>query len=630
MEQNLVQTVLMIDGMSCINCEMRIENGLKKMLGVKDAKVSFSNSTAKVTYDPQITSLEKIIETIEKLDYKVKTSHVNNSATLSKQNNKSNPTKAGETKPNDKMSVNQLIGIGIILFAGYLIIKNTIGFNFIPDVSQNMGYGILFIVGLITSLHCVAMCGGINLSQCVSYQFTENDTSKWSKLKPSLMYNAGRVISYTVIGGIVGALGSVVSFSGTAKGIIAILSGIFMVIMGLNMLNIFPWLRKFNPHMPRIFGNKIHSNSGKHGPFYVGLLNGLMPCGPLQAMQIYALGTGSFLAGATSMLVFSLGTVPLMFGFGAVSSFLSSKFTHKMMKVSAMLVMILGVIMLGRGFSLSGISFPSVVTAQASSSSNVAKLEGDVQVVTTKLQSGSYTPFVVQKGVPVKWTIQADASEINGCNKTVTIPKYNISKTLVPGDNEIDFTPDETGSIPYTCWMGMITSNITIVSDLSNISAKDVAQPADAAAGATAAGGCCGATPTKFANGKVPVDNIGVAKINGTEQDVTVTVDAQGYSPAVVVLQKGVPAKIKFNTSQLSGCNSTIVFPELNGQLDLNSQKETPSITPQTDFTFQCGMGMLHGYVKVVDDLSKIDLNAIKAEVQNYTPAGGGAGGCCG
>jgi copper ion binding protein len=620
-----IEKVLNIDGMTCASCETRIENRLKKMDGIRQVKASFNNSTVIVTYDLQIITIEKITETIENLDYKVK----------NKSNNQ-NTANVKAIKNNDRMTVNQLLGIGIILFAGYLIIKNTIGFNFIPNVTQNMGYGILFVIGLITSLHCVAMCGGINLSQCVSYKFSENDASKLSKIKPSLMYNAGRVISYTIIGGIVGALGSVISFSSTSKGIVTILAGIFMVIMGLNMLNIFPWLRKFNPHMPKIFGNKVHNNNGKHGPFYVGLLNGLMPCGPLQAMQIYALGTGSFFAGAASMFIFSLGTVPLMFGFGAISSLLSSKFTQKMMKVSAVLVMILGVIMLNRGFNLSGFAFTGGITAKASSSGNVAKIDGNFQVVTTKLQSGSYTPFIVQKGIPVKWTIKASASDINGCNGTVTIPQFGISKTLQPGDNEIDFTPNAEGNILYTCSMGMISSNITVVTDLTKVTAKDVQQSASSNTAIAGGGGCCGNTPAKFAGGKIPTDNIGIAKISGNEQDVTVTVDSQGYTPAVVVLQKGIPAKIKFNTSQLGSCNGTIVFPELNGQLDLNTQKETPLITPQTDFTFQCGMGMLHGYVKVVDDLSKVDLNAIKKEVQNYKPAsgggggGGGGGGCCG
>ena len=83
--------------------------------------------------------------------------------------------------------------------------------------------------------------------------------------------------------------------------------------------------QKTEPSNAKLFGNKIYSNNGKHGPFYIGLLNGLMPCGPLQAMQIYALGTGSFVMGAASMFFFSVGTVPLMFGFGVLSSILSKK-----------------------------------------------------------------------------------------------------------------------------------------------------------------------------------------------------------------------------------------------------------------------------------------------------------------
>jgi len=592
----LIRKILKIDGMACTSCELRIENRLKKTEGVLEVKVSYANATAKVGYDPSITSMSKIIETIEKLDYKV----VNNP------NNK-NVSNGSQAKISDKMPINQLIGIAIILLAGYLIIKNTIGFNFIPNVSQNMGYGILFVIGLITSLHCVAMCGGINLSQCVSYKFSGKETSKVAKLKPSLMYNAGRVISYTLLGGIVGAIGSVVSFSGTAKGIVSILAGIFMVIMGLNMFNIFPWLRKFTPHMPKVFGKKIHAGGGKHGPFYVGLLNGLMPCGPLQAMQIYALGTGSFAKGALSMLLFSLGTVPLMFGFGAVSSFLSSKFTHKMMKVSAALVIVLGIIMLNRGFSLSGISVVSAIAPKTVSLGTIASIQGNVQNVTTQLKTSGYTPFTVQKGIPVKWDFKADASTINGCNGTVTIPEFNISKKLQPGDNEIDFTPQQTGNITYTCSMGMITSTITVVSDVSKVTAANV-NPAISNTNATS--------------------GVGAAKISGNEQDVTVTVGSGGYSPNILVLQNGIPAKIKFSTSQLSSCNSTVVFPELGGQLDLNSQKETPFFTPQSNISFHCGMGMLSGYVVVVDDLSKIDLTAIKQQAQGHISTGGGMA-CC-
>jgi plastocyanin domain-containing protein len=251
----------------------------------------------------------------------------------------------------------------------------------------------------------------------------------------------------------------------------------------------------------------------------------------------------------------------------------------------------------------------------------VAKVNSNVQEITTNLGTGSYPAITVQKGIPVKWNIKADAQNINGCNGTLIIPKYNIQKKLVPGDNIIEFTPQEEGNIPYSCWMGMIRSNIKVVSDVSQgTPSSDTTQPTNSGSPATSAvgGGCCGSSQaSKFANGNIPTDNIQIAKINGNKQEVTITVDNQGYSPAVVVLQKGIQAKIKFNPVQLNGCNRYVEFPEYQGGLDLQSQTETPWITPEQDFSFQCGMGMLHGYVKVVDNINKVNLDDIKKAIKN-------------
>lgn len=478
MAQNWINKELKIEGMFCTSCEVKIEKVLSKQYGVKDIKASFSRANITFAYDSSQITLQEIINVIEKLDYKVVSGAKNSGLVKSKDQN------------SDNLTINQIIAVGIIIFAAFYIINNTVGFNFIPEVSKNAGYGLLFIIGLITSIHCIAMCGGINLSQCVSAKLPENAT-KLDKFKPSLLYNMGRVISYTIIGGIVGGLGSVISFSGTAKGVIAIIAGVFMLIMGVNMLGIFPWLRKFTPHIPKSIGKKIHGGEAKYGPFVVGLLNGLMPCGPLQSMQIYALGTGSVFAGAASMLFFSLGTVPLMFGLGAISSLLSSKFTRRMMKVSAVLVMVLGLVMMNRGLALSGISIAGGTSITASSTASKATVNGSIQNITTTIKSGSYEPIVVQKGVPVKWIIKADARSLNGCNRTMTIPAYNITKTLQPGDNIIEFTPDKEGTIPYSCWMGMIRSSILVVSDISNTGEVSSAQSTVAGA-ASSGGSCCG------------------------------------------------------------------------------------------------------------------------------------------
>ena len=464
MVQSLKRDVLHVLGMTCSSCEMRIENSLKKIAGVKDVKAVYSNAKVYITYNAKEVGIFKFIQAIEKLGYVAKQiTNTSERQNINKKDIKS-ADKSGELK------TQQLAGIGIFIVAIYVVINNTIGFNFIPKVDQSMSYGILFIVGLLTSLHCIAMCGGINLSQCVGYSGL-NDNSRLNKIKPSFLYNLGRIMSYTLIGGIVGALGSVVSFSGAAKGAVATIAGIFMIIMGLNMLNIFPWLRKVSPRMPRFFGNKIHNNNGKHSPLYIGLLNGLMPCGPLQTMQLYALGTGSFIAGATSMLLFSLGTVPLMFGFGALSTLLSKKFTKNMMKVSALLVMFLGFIMLTRGLSLSGISvaFGSSTAEKIAKIGAVAQLNDGVQKVSINLGSNYYTPIIVQKGVPVIFNIKAEVDDINGCNNAIVIPKYDIKESLEPGDNIIEFIPIEEGVISYSCWMGMLRSNILVMPDISKV-----------------------------------------------------------------------------------------------------------------------------------------------------------------
>jgi len=482
MKEKAVRKVLSVEGMTCASCENRIENTLMKLDGVIQVKAVYSSSNVYVTYDSQIIDIGRITYAIERLGYKVK-------------NGVSGESKAPVEKSDPlegKTPVSQMVGMGIILVALYVIFSNTLDFTFVPQVSQSMGYGMLFAVGLLTSLHCIAMCGGINLSQCASYK-AGGEAGKGAGFKPSLLYNAGRVMSYTVIGGAVGALGSVISFTGTVKGIIAIIAGVFMIIMGINMLNLFPWLRRFNPRLPKALGSMVNSSRGNKGPFIVGVLNGLMPCGPLQAMQLYALGTGSALAGALSMFIFSMGTVPLMFGLGALSTFLGGRFTKKVIKVSAVLVVLLGMVMVGRGLNLSGFN----IVAASTTTGNIASVSEGVQFVTTTLESGSYTPIVVQEGIPVRWIIKAEASKLNGCNNAIVIPEYGIEKSLGPGDNIIEFTPDEEGNILYTCWMGMISSNIKVVKDINSTDFSDINNetenitPWEQAPGSTG-GGCCG------------------------------------------------------------------------------------------------------------------------------------------
>lgn len=451
---------LHVEGMTCVNCENKIEKQLTNTAGVRNVKASFQDATVEVTYDSEKINLGDIQKIIEELGY----------------------------TPKDiaqKVEKGTLFETFVILIGAFFVL-NQLGvfrlFYLFPTAKEGMGYGMLFLIGLLTSVHCIAMCGGINLSQCMSIpKGSAKAQDGLGYLWPSMLYNLGRVISYTVVGGIVGAVGSIISFNGSLKGIVQIAAGIFMVIMGFSMLQIFPELRKLVPRMPQVIAKKIYSKKeSSNRPFYVGLLNGLMPCGPLQAMQLYALSTGSPLKGALAMFLFSLGTVPLMFAFGAISRLLSQKFAQKIMTAGAVLVVILGVSMLNNGVTLSGFSMQSLLGGQAvaseqtneseaqangseaQSNGSEAQIKDGVQNVTTSLASGQYEPIQVKAGIPVKWTITAEQGTINGCNGTMVIPQYGIQKTLKTGDNIIEFTPTESGTFTYSCWMGMIRSTITV------------------------------------------------------------------------------------------------------------------------------------------------------------------------
>jgi len=618
MYANLVQETYKIQGMSCTGCEGVIEQKLQTLRGIKEVRSSFSNRSLSVTYDPSQINYRYIKRTLKKAGFEMERAVPNgsagNSGTVRPDGTVGTAGKAGTAggvrtpvKKEKSFSTLQFLGVVVILLGVYLFIDKTVGFNNIPQVTSSMGYGVLFVIGLLTSLHCVAMCGGISMSQCIP-KGTESAGAK-AKVLPSLLYNLGRVISYTIIGGIAGALGSAVSFSGQARGVVAIIAGLFMVVMGISMLGIFPWMNKITPRLPRIFRVKAGAAGKGKGPFIVGLLNGLMPCGPLQAMQIYALGTGSFIAGAMSMFFFSLGTVPLLFGLGAIVTFIGSKFTKKMIKVSAILVVVLGIIMFGRGFVLSGMSFPTVASVfhlshtsgNVSAAGTTAATKDGVQNITTTLSRNAYPNFTVQKGIPVVWDLKADASSLTGCNQTLVLTAYNIQVTLKEGDNIIKFTPKETGTITYSCWMGMVTGQIQVVE-------------ADSPAAATAT--TAQAADTTAASGSIDVNQV---------QNVSSTFSG-GLYPNIIV-QKGVPVvwNIKVDPGVLTGCNKMMILDAYNMQVNLQEGDNYIRFTPSESgtLTYSCWMGMVTGQIQIVDSASGIsgtvgpeDPNAQKSPAQ--------------
>ena len=228
-----------------------------------------------------------------------------------------------------------------------------------------------------------------------------------------------------------------------------------MVLMALNLIDV-DGLRGVVPTLPAGLRARLMGKDGRSS-LVIGLLNGLMPCGPLQAMQLYALSTGSWHMGALSMLCFCLGTTPLMLGFGLVSGRLNARFARPMRIASGALVLLMGMAMLSNGLNLAGVQI-----RPGSAVTDAAEMDEALQIVESELDWRSYPDITVKVGIPVRWNVHAEAEKITGCNNEMVIPELDLLVPMSPGDNLVEFTVDEPGVIPYTCWMGMLRGSITV------------------------------------------------------------------------------------------------------------------------------------------------------------------------
>jgi len=350
-----------------------------------------------------------------------------------------------------KRDVSRTFGMIIIIAAVYVFLLQYGILNLLvpPRIAGiDVHYGLLFVFGLLTSAHCIAVCGGINLSQCMR-------NSQLSPSRSSVLYNLGRVIAYTIIGFIVGALGSVIAFSINTRAFLKLAAGIFMVVVGLNMLGIFPSL-------PFTCSKFFKSKLSAQRPFIVGLLSGLMPCGPLYAAQVYALATGSPLKGALCMMLFGLGTVPLMFGLGAFLPAAGKRISQKIVTAGAAAVTILGLCSLTRSYNLFGLTWLSFAAAPHSAPKIDIAFDIEPQVVNTALMPYRYPSIRVEPGRRVIWTIDVPEKGAGGALQKIIIREYGIEHLLTPGENVIEFMPNRMGQVSLTCWSGMFHGTITV------------------------------------------------------------------------------------------------------------------------------------------------------------------------
>lgn len=448
---SIQKTNFIIKGIHCKSCKTLIETELSAEKGVQHIEVDYIKESAIVEFDKNNTSLEKIFEIISKLNY-----------TPSKHNE---PIKLTSTQK--KNSNNSFwLGIGIPTFlatiiGGYYYISQSGSFSIMSKLNTDeASLGIIFLIGILAGFHCVGMCGGF----VVSYT-TKNALNKKNNTKQHLHYNLGRLISYTTIGAILGTAGSFFGINPNFSGTMLLIAGALMFVMGMAFFTGYPLFNAIKLKTPQLIAKFLYSQKHQDkpkGPLIIGLLNGFMPCGPLQAMQLYALSTGSLTQGALAMAAYAAGTIPIMFGFGAFISKLSQNSIHKVIKLSGILIVLLGLVMFNRGlinFNL-GLNFNTIKSSKTQQNQPTTQKPTSIQKVQEiEMTLGYYgyepSTLHIKRGIPVRWKINVTA--MSGCTNSIMIESLGIKKNLQKGMNIIEFTPpNNVNQIDFSCWMKMV------------------------------------------------------------------------------------------------------------------------------------------------------------------------------
>jgi sulfite exporter TauE/SafE/copper chaperone CopZ len=448
---------LSISGMQCVDCENNIEEAVAVLPGVTNANADFVRETLMLDLDEDAISLKTVCAAVKARGYRC--------------GNFKGKKPAGFAK---RLALSTLVAAGIILlFQLNKWVQIDISLD---EIDENASLGLIFLVGILTSFHCIGMCGGFVLS----YAAGGGAKSSWLSYQTHISYGIGKTVSYASIGALFGFIGGAVSFTLGMRSLAMALAGAFLMIYGLSLLDAFAGLRRFHIRLPRFL---IHSLSEKRrrlsNPLAIGLLNGLMiACGPLQAMYIMAAGTGSPLHGAALLAVFALGTLPVMFIFGLLSGLITANATRHFLKISGFIILLLGVIMLNRSLLLLGTGYDvNSLWSKASQRTtlflagwskydyeNPFHLQEGYQVIYTEAEKFEYIPgrYRLKTNVPVKWII--NVKELSPCNKRIIVPDLNLTIDLKEGVQMVKFLPKKAGTISWSCSMGMIPG-VFIVTD---------------------------------------------------------------------------------------------------------------------------------------------------------------------
>lgn len=378
--------------------------------------------------------------------------------------------------------------LGMALLAAFLMFQLNVSDhtvpiqNITPKLPQGINLWAIFLTGLITGgLTCLAVQGGLLAATIAQHssvanamadkeeQYKSNVTA--GNALPIASFLIAKLIAYTMLGFLLGWLGSIFQLSLTAKVIMQFAVAIFMIGTALNILHVHPIFRYFVIQPPKFLTRLVRKQSKRadlFAPILLGAFTIFIPCGTTQAMMALAIGSGNAFSGAATLFAFILGTSPLFFILGYFATKLGDAMHQRFMKFAAVVLILLALYTLDGALALSGSNFTfSGIFSNNSESvhSRTKENQKAVQQATITIENSRYNPnsITIKAGSQVKLHLENKGG--TSCIQTFTIPQLGIQQSVPLGTTSdiIFIAPAQPGRLPFMCSMGMYKGAFTVI-----------------------------------------------------------------------------------------------------------------------------------------------------------------------
>ncbi len=451
-----------IKGMHCKACTIVVADELERIPGITSAKASLKTDSATYTYTTEPTD-GQLIRAVKAAGYDIGT----------------------DTKPlftTDKSIIEQFI-MSILIVAVIIFGLQRIGVTGL-NLRSLTGSSLLMalVIGLTAGFStCMAMIGGLVLGMSARFSEKHPQATTMQKFRPHLFFNAGRIITFFILGGLLGVFGSMFRINSTITGMLTIGVGLVMVILGLQLTELFPRLSNKGLALPtglaKALGLKKHGAKeySHKNAMALGAVSFFLPCGFTQAMQLVAISSGSFVTGALVMGLFAIGTTPGLLGIGALTSAVRGSFAKTFFRFVGVAVVLLAVYNISNGVTLMGYNLAFSIPKSSNSSNSTPAITGKkpVQGTVTQTEDGKILettfnntddirPNTFNVEVGKAYILRVNATETGvGCMSTIMIPGiYTTPLLITKGTIELPFTITKPGTYKITCAMGIPRGSI--------------------------------------------------------------------------------------------------------------------------------------------------------------------------